>query len=352
MDVDDYNNAQQARNCRLSGLRDINQSKEYVRDKQAEFLNHLIDMGVAGFRSDASKHMWPADLQAIYSKLHHLNTEYFPANSKPFIYHEIIYYGGSGITASEYTSLGRAIEFRYHRELSNAFRGHNKLMNLKNFGQPWSFVPSDDALVMIDSHDLQRGQTGELGLNIAYFESKLLKMSTAFMLAWPYGVPRVMSSYSWTRNVQNGKDLNQGHGPPTEGGENYIKTVVPKADLTCNDGWVCEHRWRQIYNMVAFRNVAGNEPVSHWWDNGNYQIAFGRGNKAFIAINDQAGSTLDTQLATGLSAGTYCDVVTGSVKGEFNENIHSFDSTCPILQTTNAQAKALLSTRVDMLISR
>lgn len=37
--------------------------------------------------------------------------------------------------------------------------------------------------------------------------------------------------------------------------------------------------------MVAFRNVAGNTGVNNWWDNGNNQIAFCRGNNAFIAIN-------------------------------------------------------------------
>lgn len=51
------------RNCRLVGLIDLNQGKEYVRDKISEYMNHLIDLGVAGFRIDAAKHMWPADLK-------------------------------------------------------------------------------------------------------------------------------------------------------------------------------------------------------------------------------------------------------------------------------------------------
>ncbi len=28
-------------------------------------------------------------------------------------------------------------------------------------------------------------------------------------------------------------------------------------------------------------------PVTNWWDNGNHQIAFCRGNKGFIAINNE-----------------------------------------------------------------
>ena len=41
----------------LSGLRDLKQSKDYVRDKLAEYYNNLIDMGVARFKVDAWKHM-------------------------------------------------------------------------------------------------------------------------------------------------------------------------------------------------------------------------------------------------------------------------------------------------------
>lgn len=175
-------------------------------------------------------------------------------------------------------------------------------------------VPSDDALVMVDSHDLQRFHTGQVGVNINYFESRLLKVATAFMLAWPYGVPRVMSSYHWDQKIEDGKDKNDWIGPPSDGSGNIL-SVTPQPDDTCNKEWICEHRWRQIYNMVHFRNVAGNEPVSHWWDNGDYQIAFGRGSKAFIAINLQDGQGLNRKLATGLPQGTYCDLVTGNLAG-------------------------------------
>lgn len=57
-----YMDAEQVRNCELVGLPDLNQSIPYVRDRMVQFLNHLIDVGVAGFRVDASKHMWPQDL--------------------------------------------------------------------------------------------------------------------------------------------------------------------------------------------------------------------------------------------------------------------------------------------------
>ncbi len=87
--------------------------------------------------------------------------------------------------------------------------------------------------------------------------------------------------------------------------------MCTKSDDTCGNGWICEHRWRQIYNMAKFRNVANGEQVRNWWDNGSNQIAFSRGNKAFIAINND-DYAMDVTLQTGLPGGQYCDVISGN----------------------------------------
>ena len=79
----------QVRDCRLVSLLDLALEKDYVRGKVIDFLNVLIDMGVAGFRVDACKHMWPGDLAAVYGGLHHLNTKWFSADSRPFIFQEV-----------------------------------------------------------------------------------------------------------------------------------------------------------------------------------------------------------------------------------------------------------------------
>ena len=58
----------------------------------------------------------------------------------------------------------------------------------------------------------------------------------------------------------------------------------------CTYAWqVCEHRWRMIANMAAWRNAAGGEytGVDNWWDNGNNQVAFSRNGAAFIAFNTE-----------------------------------------------------------------
>ena len=50
-------------------LNDLDGSKDYVRTKVADYLNDLVNIGVKGFRVDASKHMWPGDLEAIQGKV-------------------------------------------------------------------------------------------------------------------------------------------------------------------------------------------------------------------------------------------------------------------------------------------
>ncbi|XP_015786849.1 alpha-amylase 2 [Tetranychus urticae] len=309
--IQDYNNPSQVRNCELSGLHDLDNGNEHVRQVQSDAINRLIDIGVAGFRMDASKHIWPGDLKAIFDRVHNLNTAYFPENSRPILCHEV--QPGGAVTMAEYTPLGRVLEFNYRSSIVDVFRGNNgqKLRWLKNFGEGWNFVKSGDAVPMIDNHDLQRSDVYK-GIN--FRSSRLYKLATAFMLAWPYGVPNVMSSYDWPTDMQGDTDKNKYMGPPADDQQN-IKHVIRKSDLSCEAPWVCEHRFKPIYSMVKFRAVAGNEPVANWWDNANNAIAFSRGSKAFIFINNEPNSITQT-FQTSLPGGTYCDIITGDKKDD------------------------------------
>lgn len=99
-----YNDPHEVRDCELVGLRDLNQSHPFVRQKTIEFMNHLIDLGVAGFRVDAAKHMWPHNLREIYNNLKPLNTKHgFEEGARAYIAQEVIDLGGEGISRDEYT---------------------------------------------------------------------------------------------------------------------------------------------------------------------------------------------------------------------------------------------------------
>lgn len=102
--IKDYHNRDQVRNCELLGLRDLNQTHPYVRDKIVDLMNRLVDMGVAGFRVDASKHMWPHHLEEIYARVKTLNTAHgFKPNARPYIVQEVIDMGTESIKKEEYT---------------------------------------------------------------------------------------------------------------------------------------------------------------------------------------------------------------------------------------------------------
>jgi len=265
-------------------------------------MNKLIEIGVAGFRIDAAKHIWPHDMQAILDSLNNLNTDHgFAAGSRAFIYQEVSDYGGQMITREEYTPMGAVTEFRHGAKMNVLFNNGDKLKYMSNWGTGWSFLPSEQALIFIDNHDTQRGH----GEALTYKSARRYKMAVAFMLAYPYGIPRVMSSFDFEVSDD---------GPPTNDGGNTILSPKINADNSCGNGWICEHRWRQIYNMVGFRNSVAGTSVNNWWDNGNDQIAFCRGNKGFVAFN-QENYDLNQWLNTCLPAGTYCDVISGTKSG-------------------------------------
>lgn len=296
--INSYLDKYQVRNCRLVGLPDLKQSRPWVRNRIIDMLNNLIDLGVAGFRIDASKHMWPADLETIYNELKNLNTSFgFEPDTRPFIYQEVIDLGGEAISAREYIHLGSVTEFKFSGEIGRAFKGLNQLKWLQNIGEGWNFLPTHRALTFVDNHDNQRGH-GAGGYIITYKQSKQYKMATAFHLAWPYGTSRIMSSYDFNDDFQ---------GPPSDVDGNLLSPVV---NGSCAGGWICEHRWRQIFNMVRFRRIVRGTGVNYWWDNWNNQIAFGRGDKGFIVFNNDY-MELNTTLRTGLPTGLYCDIISG-----------------------------------------
>ena len=123
--------------------------------------------------------------------------------------------------------MARVSEFRYGKFLSEVVRkkyGQN-LKYLNNFGVGksqdsihvtsvliymihlgWGMIPDGDAQIMVDNHDNQRGHgslrtlfsflvwneyfvcwIGAGGDILTFFDSRLYKIATAFMLAWPYG---------------------------------------------------------------------------------------------------------------------------------------------------------------------
>lgn len=277
-DIVNWNDRWEIQNCELVDLSDLKTESSYVRGKLTAYLNDLRSLGVDGFRVDAAKHLPAADLAAILS----------PVPGSPYVYSEVIEGGSGEPTPEEYAGLGDVTEFRYGDRVSAAFRDGN-LAGLNGIAAQMR-LGSGDAVAFIDNHDTQRNGRSVL----TYKNGTPYALAEAFLLAYPYGVPQVMSSYTFSDHDQ---------GPPAA--TNGTTTAV-----SCGNGWQCEHRWRGTANMVGLRNAAAGTGVTNWWSNNSNQIAFGRGSAGYVAFN-RAGTALTRTFQTSLPAGRYCDVMSG-----------------------------------------
>ncbi|RMF62000.1 MAG: ATPase [Bacteroidetes bacterium] len=296
-DIQDFDDPEQVRTCELVNLADLATEKEEVRDRLAAYLNDLIGLGVAGIRVDAARHMAPDDLRAILERL----------DGPLYVYLEVIDGGDTPVWAPAYYPLGDVTEFRYGLLVSQALRAGraDRLAGPSSFWSERTMIPDERALVFIDNHDNQRGH-GAGGHVLTHRDGPLYDLAVAFMLAYPYGRPRVMSSYAFTGDAD---------GPPHDAAFNILRVHRPDGTVDCGAGrWVCEHRRPVIAGMVGFHNAtAGVRTVEHLWTGTPGQIAFSRGDRGFFALNlDEA--TLEVTLPTGLAPGTYCNVTAGTLR--------------------------------------
>lgn len=293
--VNNYGDPNNVRNCYLVGLTDLYGALPYVRDACAGYFNHLIEIGVAGIRIDAAKHMWPADIAAILAKLNPLPTDQgFPAGSKFYVFQEVIDQNDGAIKVDEYYDMGYVTEFRYCQKIGWGIQNYGQLANLVDYG--WGMAVSERAFIFVDNHDNQRGHGGG-GSILTYQSPRDYKQAQAYTLAQDYGFTRIMSSYDFGTNSDQ--------GPPSDA-NGRTKDVSFNSDGSCAGGWVCEHRWNVQRKMVQFRNAVAGTSMDNYYNDGG-AVAFSRGNKGFFAM--AKNGNFQKTLATGLPAGTYCNII-------------------------------------------
>lgn len=330
--INDYQNADEVRNCELLNLADLKTSSEYVRETISDYLAELLRIGVAGFRIDAAKHMPVADIDAI------IKLAESKAKQKAFVFQEVIDQGGEPIRARDYLDNGHVTEFQYSLKLSEMFRdGTGKLHYFNNnqpFGEAWGFLKSENAVVFVDNHDNQRGHGGG-GAILNFKNQQLYELANIFMLAWPYGYPKVMSSYEF----QHPSD-----GPPADE-QGRTRSVHPEEGSLrlsgCQEGWVCEHRLPRIAAMVGFRAATKGAAVEHWFSNEHNRIAFAREAQGFVAINRET-DTWQARLQTGLKAGIYCNIL----QAECEQTVTVDEDGWASLEIAGMQALALQKDRM------
>ena len=116
----------------------------------------------------------------------------------------------------------------------------------RNWGEGWGFMSDGNAVVFIDNHDNQRGHGAGGASIITFWDSRLHKMAVGYMLAHPYGVARVMSSFRWDRHFVNGK------------------VCSPSAGIMTKCRWQIMDIWKILCNLSM---IAGSE----WLDGPSQQ---------------------------------------------------------------------------------
>lgn len=290
--IGDYTNADEVQNCRLTSLQDLDTSQEYVQDKLADYMNHLLDLGVYGFRVDAVKHIATADVAAIKAKL----AEKSGRNADDIFFEQEVIGNASEaaeIQPSNYVANGKVSEFNFTNHLSVAFAGDITDASkglAKVGGDGW--VSSDKAAVWVTNWDTERGSS------ITYKKGSKYLLANAFMLAYDYGQPHIYSGYYFDNS--------------DDGAPGATETSVP--DMECpTDGsmtsgtWQCAERWTAIRGMIGFHNAVNGTDVTNWKAYDTNVLGFGRGDVGYLALNNSADDSKQT-FQTSLPAGEYCNV--------------------------------------------
>ena len=286
-DILDFNNYLQVVKCELVSLSDLRTETEHVRATVAAYLNKLIGYGVSGFRVDAAKHLGQTDLAAIEARLHRtLDGE------RPYIALEVPPGGPGKLSPWAFRGVGRPARVRLRhpdarrvQELRDAAgRQHHRAP-----GAGRGLGPAPERQVA-----RVRGQPRHRAQRLhAELQGRRAQ----------HAGHRVHAG----RRLRDARRLRQlrvrrQRRLPTGRSGGYI------TDTNCASGWVCTDR--TVANLVGWHNYAGDAPQANWYDDGVNLIAFSRGHRAWIAINNEDAPVTRT-FATGLAPGRYCDVIHG-----------------------------------------
>ena len=291
--------------CRLEGMPDLNSESTYVRGQIVNYLDALLALGIDGFRLDAAKHQAAASLTAIMSsvKATHPTTNQGEAI---WVTQEIVPDGE--VIRSDYFPIGTINEFQFTYAMQDAFRNlggqspstiPTMMGTWNNWGGTWGFVQPTNATVFVNNWDTERNgssldASNYTGATNDTQGSHRYDLASIFMLAQGYGEAQLHSGFRFTN-----QDQDRPGASPYSGGVAQI-----------NVNWDFIHRWGDIYPLVKFRSAAHGQAQQNWVTGNANQIAFGRGNVGFVALNNTTSAWTQT-FYTGLPAGTYCNIVHG-----------------------------------------
>ncbi len=334
-------------NCQLDGLPDLATENPATQTKIEAYMESLLSMGIDGFRIDAAKHQQEFAmnqiLTAVYAKQPLTNE-----GETPWVTQEVIP-DVESTPRSQFFPDGLVQEFDFAYLMQQAFRDIDNetpaaipaaMGTPGNWGGSWGFDPSQNVETLVDDWDTERNDGGSL--NASDFvpgdpndaaTSYRYDLGNIFMLATPYGeMAYIQSGYRFTNeNAAPAGCAVPSGSYATVCPSAFVNGVaqVPTSRSTPTTGWDFIDRWTDISNMVGFDNAVYGTSMGAWTVGSNDQIAFSRAPASdidasggitpgtavgFVALNNDT-TPWDTTFATGLPAGTYCNILNGTLSG-------------------------------------
>ena len=317
--IGNYRDPEEVWNYRLVGLLDLDTSKPHVQQVLGGYFAKLLKMGVAGFRIDAAKHMEPKDVKAIKQAASDLSGI---AYDKIWWMQETIgdIDGAKETQPDQYYGTGEVDEFEYSHRLRNYFYG--SIENLKHITD--NLTPNDKAAIFVTNWDTERDSSTRV---LTYKDGAKYSLANAFMLAYPYGTPNIYSGYKFTQR--------------DESAPGATDTSVPDVKCGKNSQWQCTQRLTYIRGMVGFYNAVKGTKVTQWQDDNDNNVAFSRGDKGFLAINN-TDKPKKVSYKTDLPDGEYCNVYVSSKCGsKVTVNSGKIETTIPANSAIALHVKAV-----------
>lgn len=236
------------------------------------------------------------DLSAIISGL----------SRRPFITSEVIG-AGPPIPQVEYSGLGIVSASDFQATLRDAFTKKG-LSTLQDMATLVGGLPSDAANTWVCNQDSERGHDGGA---INYQEGAIYELShvftmyvTSFSLKFVNVVHEDMTGRTTLESPPSCRLIRSVTRTPVLPTVVSILLYFSKALVlilclysffvsfarfaavgTCSgnggaNGWLCQHRWMSVSNLVPFRKAAAGAGTTHWQNGSPKQIAYERGTSA------------------------------------------------------------------------
>lgn len=286
--ISNWSDLNEVQNYELLGLSDLATEKNNVRQSIANYLNDLLSLGVYGFRIDAARHIPVTDLVAIRAML--------PANT--YFLNEVASETNPDI--SGYFEIGDVWEFDWVALMQSAFGYPGAASSLPSLQKKANLLPTENVVTMVSNHDTERNDSA-----VTSNRAREQQLAFIYTLASNYGKPMIYSGYSFD---------SYDAAPKLSGNKTVVDAQCSKTSelpkTTYKDyEFVCQHRWRGVEAMIAWRDSVGLAPQTGVKGSKGV-LSFGRGGLGHVIMNSNVKTT-KVKVKTLLAPGKYCDLISG-----------------------------------------